>query len=63
MHIMPAFAGRRVEASSFHRKPESHREATTKTTAHVIGVTRFELPLRGEAFAARSNDLAIGKPF
>jgi hypothetical protein len=37
--------------------------ATTKTTAHMIGVTRFELPLRGEAFAARSNDLAIGKPF
>jgi hypothetical protein len=36
---------------------------TTKTVAHTIGVTRFELPLRGESFAARSNKPAIGKPF
>jgi hypothetical protein len=37
--------------------------AITKTTAHMIGVTRFELPLRGELFAARSNEPAIAKPF
>jgi hypothetical protein len=36
--------------------------ATTKTVAHTIGPTRFELPLRGEAFAARSNERAIAKP-
>jgi hypothetical protein len=29
----------------------------------MIGVTRFELPLRGESFAARSNKPAIAKPF
>jgi hypothetical protein len=37
--------------------------ATTKTVAHTIGVTRFELPLRGEAFSARLNKPAIAKPF
>jgi hypothetical protein len=37
--------------------------ATTKTIAHMIGVTRFELPLRGESFAGRSYERAIGKPF
>jgi hypothetical protein len=29
----------------------------------MTGVTRFELPLRGEAFSARSNEPAIGEPF
>jgi hypothetical protein len=35
--------------------------ATMATTmaAHTNGVTCFELPLRGESFAARSNSLTI----
>jgi hypothetical protein len=55
-----------IAAPKFQDFIANHRMiaiAATTITAHTTGVTRFDLPLRGESFAAWSNSPPIEASF